>query len=163
MEKSLDMADLFDVTSARSIDEYEMYGIHDPYPPVSRAWLWFDPIVNIWCCTTCALCLVPLFSIAQDGPKDIVYDAFALLFLVNLDDVGGDLAFLNDKWNAERFGQIFGELCTNTISTDDAYDMFHAASDEDTSASLIEKIRGDRKRRWFSPVNLYTCGTAFFV
>jgi len=40
----------------------------------------------------------------------VLFDAFGLTFLFNLDDVGGDLAFLDTKWDAELIGDIYGKL-----------------------------------------------------
>merc|ERR1711974_162614 len=48
--------------------------------------------------------------IIEEGPKDLVLDAFGLAFLYNLDDLGGILAFLDEKWDEEFLGKIYGEM-----------------------------------------------------
>lgn len=142
MSKTIDLAVIFDAVSERS----EELPVHQRYPPTHHFWLWLDPIVNVWCCSLCAACLLPLFSIAEDGPKDIVYDAFALLFLVNLDDIAGDLAFLVERWDADQFGDIFGKLA-DEVSQKDTGEL----------TSLLEDIQAVHAEVW-TPDDVYHFG-----
>lgn len=151
MRKTLDMVAIFDAAAARSADLIEDgESDREAYPPTNHFWLWLDPMVNIWCCSICALCLLPLFTIAEDGPKDIVYDAFALLFLSNLDDVTGDLAFLQERWDAGQFGDIFGKL-SDAVSQGSPHE-----------GSLLDDIREERDSR-LTPDNLYEFGIALLT
>lgn len=48
---------------------------------------------------------------ACDNPQDLLLDALALLFLYRLDDVGGDLGFVDeDDWPGLRIAWIYNEL-----------------------------------------------------
>merc|ERR1712113_902972 len=40
-------------------------------------------------------------------------DAFGIMFLYNLDDIGGDLAFLDEKWDEDFIGDIYGSLASS--------------------------------------------------
>jgi len=52
----------------------------------------------------------PSFIICDQSVKDILFDALALTFLYNLDDVAGDLSFLEDQWNGEMLGDMYGKM-----------------------------------------------------
>merc|ERR1712046_287537 len=46
---------------------------------------------------------VPILCAEADNPLDVLFDALALLFLFNLDDIGGDLElFGDDAWPGAR-------------------------------------------------------------
>merc|ERR1712039_418885 len=100
------MCKVFEKASARTALDEE----HEPWPPPQQGWLWIGAIINCWSLIMCSLAMTILFVIADDGPKDVLYDAFGLTFLYNLDDVGGDLGFLDSKWDGDQIGDIYGEL-----------------------------------------------------
>jgi len=76
---------------------------------VNRFWLRAGAIINSWCIVLSAACMLPCFTLSRN-PKDVIFDAFALLFLFRLDDVTGDLGFLDDHWDSEMFGAFFEYL-----------------------------------------------------
>eukprot|EP00440_Ansanella_granifera_P015652 gb/GFBE01017003.1/.p1 GENE.gb/GFBE01017003.1/~~gb/GFBE01017003.1/.p1 ORF type:complete len:292 (+),score=56.10 gb/GFBE01017003.1/:1-876(+) len=73
---------------------------------VDRNWLRAGAVINSWCVVISAICMGPCFTLSK-SPKDIIFDAFALLFLFRLDDVTGDLGFLDDRWNSDTFGTFY--------------------------------------------------------
>ncbi|CAK0795299.1 unnamed protein product, partial [Prorocentrum cordatum] len=79
-------------------------------PEPCEGWLFVGALVNCWVLVTTALAMWPCFLIADQGPKEVLFDAFALTFLYNLDDISGDLGFLNDQWDSEMFGEVYGSL-----------------------------------------------------
>jgi len=80
-----------------------------PVPLPQVRWLYIGAFVNSLCLVLCSLAMVFMF-ILEDGPKDLVLDGLGLAFLYNLDDIGGDLAFLDEKWDEDFMGSIYGEL-----------------------------------------------------
>lgn len=128
MRKTLDMNEVFRVVAQRNVD----------YPEPNNYWLWLGVIVNSFCLLSCSFCMVLLFVIAEDGPKDVLFDGLALTFLYNLDDVSGDLGFLDEKWDEDQFGDIYGGLADQTSSSD--------------RQNLIDSIREDRDAQ-FTPDN----------
>merc|ERR1711972_361619 len=64
---------------------------------------------NLWCLILCCVCMVPLLATAE-GPKDVLFDALGLTFLYNMDDISGDFGFIDEKWDEEVFGHIYGRL-----------------------------------------------------
>merc|ERR1712157_601813 len=48
---------------------------------------------------------------ASKTPQDLLLDSLGLLFLYNLDDIGGELGFVNeDDWPGLRIAWIYDEL-----------------------------------------------------
>mmetsp|Transcript_85212 Transcript_85212/g.275914 ORF Transcript_85212/g.275914 Transcript_85212/m.275914 type:complete len:341 (+) Transcript_85212:686-1708(+) len=80
------------------------------YQKPQERWLFAGAIINSGCLIMCCCCMVFLFIIVEDGPKDVLFDAFGLTFLYNLDDIGGDLAFLDGKWDEDQMGDIYGMM-----------------------------------------------------
>merc|ERR1740120_149235 len=76
-------------------------------PDVS--WLWIGACINCYCLLCCSVAMCLLF-VTGDGPKDVLLDCFSLTFLYNLDDIGGDLAFLDEKWDEDLIGDMYGVL-----------------------------------------------------
>lgn len=75
-------------------------------------WLWVGAIVNSLLIINLSLCMLFVFIIAggEAGPKDIIFDAFGITFLYNLDDPSGDLSFLDELWDEGVIGDIYGKL-----------------------------------------------------
>jgi len=62
--------------------------------------------VVIWCCLDSYIVIG-----ASPNAADLIKDALALLFLYNLDDIGGDLGFFDsDDWPGERLSWIYDEI-----------------------------------------------------
>lgn len=75
-----------------------------------EGWLFLDAITNCWTILWCCLCTSVVIAPAQT-PKDVVFDSLGLLFLYNLDDIGGDFGFLNaDDWPGDRLAWIYNEM-----------------------------------------------------
>merc|ERR1712066_1174916 len=72
--------------------------------------MWFlvmGAIVNCWVVFWSALDMYVVCG-ASNTPQDLLMDALGLLFLYNLDDIGGDMAFLEeDDWPALRLAWIY--------------------------------------------------------
>lgn len=87
--------------------------------PLPRTrWLWLGAIINSLCLLLCSCAMVFVFII-EEGPKDLVLDAFGLAFLYNLDDIGTELAFLDEKWDEDIMGDMYGDLYEG-VHEDDA-------------------------------------------
>jgi len=129
-EKMVRMCKVFDRASKRT----KFDDAHAPWPPPEPFWLWLGAFINSFCLISCAFCMFLLFVIAEDGPKDVLFDAFGLTFLYNLDDVGGDLGFLDSKWDADQMGDIYGVLAEQT--------------------QLMDEIDSERQKEW-TPDNVY--------
>jgi len=84
--------------------------VRNGLPLPDMRWLFIGSIVNSWCLIGCACCMWPSFIISDQSVKDILFDALALTFLYNLDDVAGDLSFLEDQWDADMLGDMYGKM-----------------------------------------------------
>merc|ERR1712008_642119 len=75
----------------------------------TRAFLWISAFLDCWNVLWCSLaCYVVVGS--SETPKDVLMDSFGMLFLYNLEKVGGDLKFVDaDDWPGDRLGWIFDE------------------------------------------------------
>eukprot|EP00415_Alexandrium_ostenfeldii_P001062 UN1062 len=112
------------------------------YSPPQEAWLYFGAVTNCICLVLCSFCMCFLFVLAEDGPKDIMFDAFGLTFLYNLDDIGGDLGFLDEKWDEDQMGDIYGMLA-------DELDIM-----EEIDKERMTRISSDNIYQAFTVVNL---------
>lgn len=73
-------------------------------------YLFFGAFVNCWVVLWSCLDMYVVAGACAD-PQDLLMDALALLFLFNLDDVGGDLCFVDeDDWPGLRIAWIYQEL-----------------------------------------------------
>jgi len=69
--------------------------------------LYTDAIMNMWVITWCCLDVFLVIGSSQ-SPSSVLMDALSLVFLYNLDDVGGDLGFVNeDDWPGSRLAWIY--------------------------------------------------------
>merc|ERR1712061_240806 len=89
---------------------FRVVALRDNRPPPVEWWLNMGAVVNSWCMIFCSIAMYPAFIIGDGGVKDIVFDALAILFLLNLDDSAGDLSFLRDRWDEDLMGHIYGRL-----------------------------------------------------
>lgn len=72
--------------------------------------LYLGPFVNCYVTIMCNLCMLLILG-TSDDPKDVVFDALGIMFLYNLDDIGGDFAFVGeDDWPGRAFAWIYHEM-----------------------------------------------------
>lgn len=75
-----------------------------------RLYLFLGAAINAWVVIWSCLDIYLVLG-ASTSPQDLVMDALGLLFLYNLDDVGGDLGFVDeDDWPSLRIAWIYNEL-----------------------------------------------------
>jgi len=72
----------------------------------SRFWLLIDRFVEAYINISCLMAML-LLTVMAENPKDVVYDAFGVLFLFNLHRVSGDLAFIGEE---DFDSRMIGEL-----------------------------------------------------
>jgi hypothetical protein len=58
---------------------------------IMKCWIYFGSCVNLFTAVAITVVMVPAFLTAE-GPKDVLFDALGLLFLMNIDDANGDMA-----------------------------------------------------------------------
>jgi len=91
------------------------------YKPTYEGWLWVGAVLNSILVINLSLCMFFIFVIAasEASPKDIIFDAFGITFLYNLDDPSGDLSFLDELWDEGIMGDIYGTLADQHEIMDD--------------------------------------------
>jgi hypothetical protein len=105
-------------------------------------WLWAGAFVNVWCLIVCACAMPFLFTIGDQGAKDVVFDSLGLSFLYNLDDVAGELGFLEGKWDEDLMGDIYGKLADHP--------------------EVLFEVKEEQEDSW-TPDNIYNVGNVFVV
>merc|ERR1719277_2200953 len=82
------------------------------FKPPRECWLWVGAFANSLQVIILSLCMFCVFTLAanEQGPKDVIFDAFGITFLYNLDDPDGDLSFLDELWDEGVMGNIYGTL-----------------------------------------------------
>jgi hypothetical protein len=81
-------------------------------------WLFFGALVNCWVVIWSCLDMYVVVG-ASESPQDLLLDALGLLFLYRLDDIGGDLQFIDaDDWPGRRIAWIYQELVHPWPDTD---------------------------------------------
>lgn len=81
--------------------EFEVKGLH---------FLYLGAFIDCW---TVLLCCGACYIVVGTSPsvQDVLFDSLTLLFLYNLDEVGGDLGFVEeDDWPGARLGWIFKHM-----------------------------------------------------
>lgn len=91
------------------------------YKPTYEAWLWVGAVLNSILIINLSLCMFFVFIIAAShaDPKEIIFDAFGIAFVYNLDDPSGELSFLDELWDEEIMGDIYGTLADQHDILDD--------------------------------------------
>lgn len=75
-----------------------------------RGFLYLGAFTNCWVVLWCCADTVVVLGSSQ-SPKDVLFDALTLLFLYNLDDIGGELDFVSESdWPGARLGWIYSEM-----------------------------------------------------
>jgi len=93
----------------RNTPNYEVHG---------SLYLFMGSFVNNWLVWMCTLDAYLIIGSSRT-PSDLLLDSLALLFLFNLDDVGGDLGFVDeDDWPGLRIGWIHSEIVTKPSEQD---------------------------------------------
>ena len=74
---------------------------------VSYVWLTVGRIMN--CVVVLECCVITYFSfVLSDTPMDVLFNAMAVTFLYNLDDIAGEMGFLGDEdWDGEELGKLY--------------------------------------------------------
>merc|ERR1712060_70321 len=89
------------------------------------AFLGLGSLVNCWVIYWCCLDMYVVVG-SSKTPTDLFLDALALLFLYNLDDIGADIAFIEqDDWPALRISWMYNEIvhpCPDDIFDEDKQD-----------------------------------------
>lgn len=92
-----------------------------------RNWLAASSFVNCWVVLWSCLDMYVIVG-ASLSPQDLLMDALGLLFLYNLDDIGGDLGFVDeDDWPGLRLGWIYDNIvhpCDDSIFDESQLDCF---------------------------------------
>lgn len=103
---------------------------------LKKSWMWVDVIVNCWATVMTGTATLPLF-LASTDLKDIVLDAFGLLFLISLDDYSGQIEFgvetsdfdqiiETEKEDVENREALRGEQDYGGLNAEDYYDRLTA-------------------------------------
>lgn len=80
------------------------------FSATNRNFLFFAAFIKCWTVLWCTLCSYVIIG-ASATPKDVLLDSLGMLFLYNLDSIGGELGFVDsDDWPGARLGWIFAEM-----------------------------------------------------
>lgn len=94
--------------------------------------LYLDVFMNCWVVFWCTMDAYLLVGSSRTM-KDVLFDSLSLLFLYNLDDVSGDLGFVNaDDWDGLRLGWIYDQMVRVN------YDPFEPEEIEHTDLESVE-------------------------
>eukprot|EP00928_Gymnodinium_smaydae_P014426 TRINITY_DN15280_c0_g1_i1.p1 TRINITY_DN15280_c0_g1~~TRINITY_DN15280_c0_g1_i1.p1 ORF type:complete len:337 (-),score=84.32 TRINITY_DN15280_c0_g1_i1:78-1088(-) len=73
---------------------------------ISMSWLWMGAFMNLWALVSTLGASYVCFA-TSSAPGDVMYNALALTFLYNLDDVGGDVLVVSpSSWPALGVGWL---------------------------------------------------------
>lgn len=99
-------------------EKFKLTGVH---------YLVAGAVVNCWVVFWCCLDMYMVVG-ASTSPQDLLMDSLGLIFLFNLDDIGGDMAFIDeDDWPALRIAWIYEEMvhpCPDDIFDEDDSSKF---------------------------------------
>jgi len=74
------------------------------------SFLYLDSCLNCWVITWSCLDVFLVIG-ASENPSDVLMNALSLMFLYNLDDIGGDFGFVDvDDWPGARLAWIYKEI-----------------------------------------------------
>lgn len=92
---------------------------------VHHLWLWIGPFMDCLLVVQCCV-IVYLTFITAATPIDVVYDALAVTFLYNLDDIGGDMGFLSEEdWDEDAVGKEYYDTVADILPEDVDPDNVH--------------------------------------
>merc|ERR1740138_854010 len=98
--------------------------------------------MNCWVITWSCLDVFLIIG-ASETPSDVLMNALALMFLYNLDDIGGDFSFVDvDDWPGSRLAWIYKtivEKCPDEVFDEDklGYGGMFALSVYNVSAFIL--------------------------
>lgn len=79
----------------------------------SEAWLAIGAFTNCWVVLWCCLDAIVVIGASMD-PKCILFDSLGLLFVYNLDDIGGDFGFVSENdWPGDCLAWIYKNMVQN--------------------------------------------------
>lgn len=90
---------------------------------VSSFWLWAGAIINCWVVVGLTSSMF-FFFVNAGASTDIIFDALGATFVYNLDDVGGEFGFVDDKWDGAAFGDIYAALKTEMVENEKTTTVF---------------------------------------
>lgn len=77
---------------------------------VQMFWMYVGCFVNCWVVIWCSLDILLVCSSAKTF-QDVLFDALSLLFLYNLDDIGGELGFFeSEDWKGGELAWVYSRL-----------------------------------------------------
>merc|ERR1712039_1012836 len=84
-----------------------------------RYFLYLGAFTNNYLVIMCSLNF--LFCVgASESPKDLIIDAIGLLFIFNLDDVAGELGFVDEEdWPAKALAWIYSQMVATSYPDGD--------------------------------------------
>jgi len=98
--------------SWHKVDEMFDY-LQDRTPDVNLSgekYLFAGALINCWVVVWCCLDTVIIMGSSR-RPGDVIFDALGLLFLYNLDDISGDLGFVDgDDFPGEKLGWVYENM-----------------------------------------------------
>ncbi|CAE7369478.1 unnamed protein product [Symbiodinium natans] len=74
---------------------------------VNLFWLHVGRVLN--CIVVLECCFIVYFAfVLSESPMDVVFNALAVTFLYNLDDIDGEMGFItDDDWDGEELGKVY--------------------------------------------------------
>jgi len=99
---------------------------NDNFKLAGMSFLWWDGLINAWVICWCCIDVYLVIG-ASMAPAEVLMNALGLVFLYNLDDIGGDLGFVNeDDWPGRRLAWIYQEIvhpCDDSEFDEDVLDI----------------------------------------
>jgi len=84
-----------------------------------RYFLYLGALTNMWVVLWCCADTVVVLG-SSESPKDVLFDSLGLLFLYNLDDIGGEFGFVSESdWPGDRLGWIYSEMVLENWHTEE--------------------------------------------
>jgi len=123
------------------LPENKRFALRNKMPKLR--WVHLGPLINCYIVFFCSLSIPMLFWLCET-PVDVVFDALALLFLFNLDDVAeSDLGFLgDDDWDAGDVGKAF-HVAIEKVTT-----AFQGTFNGKTDDDVMDEIWGKWSQIW---------------
>jgi hypothetical protein len=102
------------------------------FNPMGNRWLVFGALCNCWVVLWCS---VDAFLIIGSGttPVKKLLDGLALIFLYNIDDIGGDFSFVDsDDWPGNRLSWIYA----NMVEGENKYEL-RSNEERNTAKTMV--------------------------
>lgn len=121
-----------------------------------RYFMYLGALTNCWVVLWCCADTVVVLGSSQ-SPKDVLFDSLGLLFLYNLDDIGGELGFVSDSdWPGARLGWIYSEMVAEN------WHLEEAGSRKTKESEFVEENQGAGGQfvMWVFNFTIWTLGVA---